>query len=838
MKTTKKLLAIVLCFVMLFSSVAAGGNGLGEALEAFVVKASAEVIKSGETGEGLTWVLDSDGVLTFSGEGEMGNEGHYNPSWTNFKRYVKSVSIGEGVTNICAYAFSGCTELTDVVIGADVKSIGDNAFNGCTGLTGITLPGEMTGIGNNVFENCTGITEITVPDKVKSLGDNAFSGCSGLNDITIGKAMASLGKSVFSGCSSLTKINWNARKCDCFSRYLNVFGGAGSAKDGIEVVFGNTVQEIPNLMFDGNKNLRSVVVGNNVKTIGYYAFNGCSGLQSITMGNSVSLIDEYAFSDCSSLKKIVFPDSLEAICLWSFSGCTSLSEIDFGEGVEYIGSTAFDYCTSLTSVTIPDSVTTLSDSVFQRCFSLRSVIIGSGVKNISYNLFRGCTALKNISIPETVTSINDLAFVGCTALSEIVIPDSVVSIGSMAFDGCKALKSVYIGTGVVSIGEYAFRGCSTLREINWNAKNCEYDDTGKYGYSRYAFDSAGTEGSGITVTFGDSVETIPEDLFYAKYDSYRPNIKTVVLGKSVNTINREAFVGCTNLTDVYFDGSEIDKMKIEIFPGNDELLDAEWHYNSVGPLVSYTVTLDANGHGETSTRKVTNNSLVPKPADPVAEGYTFGGWFKESSCSTPWNFSTDTVTSNVSLYAKWEIRQFTISFNSNGGTAISPITQDYGTKIEAPAVPVKNGYTFVRWEPAIPSAMPAGNLTVKAVWSKNDDNPGGDEPVTYNLPVFGSGSAPYKTIVTVTFSLPDIPAGAEVWIDGVRINESAGKYSMKLGQLESDKTFRIEVKKGDRVLDGKDVKVSVDNGLFARIISFFVNCIFNDFLWRERYIDF
>ena len=129
---------------------------------------------------------------------------------------------------------------------------------------------------------------------------------------------------------------------------------------------------------------------------------------------------------------------------------------------------------------------------------------------------------------------------------------------------------------------------------------------------------------------------------------------------------------------------------------------------------AYTVTFQSEGGSEVASQ-IRANTPADQPADPTKEGYTFIGWYKGEE---KWNFA-DAVTEAMTLTAKWQLNQYTITFDTAGGSEVPSITQDYGTAITPPAAPTKTGYTFAGWDKTIPSTMPAENITLTARWQVN-----------------------------------------------------------------------------------------------------------------------
>ena len=146
-----------------------------------------------------------------------------------------------------------------------------------------------------------------------------------------------------------------------------------------------------------------------------------------------------------------------------------------------------------------------------------------------------------------------------------------------------------------------------------------------------------------------------------------------------------------------------------------------------------------------SSENVLDGQTISNTA-PTQTGYSFAGWYIDAALTQSYNVSSPVVQS-LQLYAKWTINQYTITFDSADGSAVDAISQDYNSEIDAPADPTREGYTFNGWSQAVPSVMPAVNLTLTAQWLINtytitfNSNEGSAvSPITQN---FGSNvSAP------------------------------------------------------------------------------------------------
>jgi uncharacterized repeat protein (TIGR02543 family) len=147
-------------------------------------------------------------------------------------------------------------------------------------------------------------------------------------------------------------------------------------------------------------------------------------------------------------------------------------------------------------------------------------------------------------------------------------------------------------------------------------------------------------------------------------------------------------------------------------PGDDLTLIAQWSINT------YTITFNSNEGSDLTSITQDYNTNVTAPSEPTRTGYSFSGWFSDTALENAYTFSTISAN-NITLYAKWTINQHTITFDTDGGTTINSITQDYNSEVTAPIDPTRTGYTFNGWDVSIPSTIPSEDITLTATWTIN-----------------------------------------------------------------------------------------------------------------------
>ena len=167
-------------------------------------------------------------------------------------------------------------------------------------------------------------------------------------------------------------------------------------------------------------------------------------------------------------------------------------------------------------------------------------------------------------------------------------------------------------------------------------------------------------------------------------------------------------------TDWYLDDTKYD---FNAAVTGDMTLTAKW------TAKSYTITFDTDGGSAVAPITQGYGTTINALAAPTKTGYTFMGWNPALPATMP--------AGDMTIKAQWRINRYTITFDTDGGSEIAPITQDYGTQITAPADPTREGYTFIGWDKAIPTTMPAGDMTITAKW-KDSEKPTGEIKISKN----------------------------------------------------------------------------------------------------------
>ena len=384
-----------------------------------------------------------------------------------------------------------------------------------------------------------------MPNNLKEIGEGAFGGCTSLIDIAIPGSVTTIGIYAF----SYTKWLENQKSKKTLIIVNGILIDAESATG--DVTIPNNVTCIGGGAFSDCTTLTSITIPNNVTKIGDFAFDSCTSLTDIKIPNSVTEIGRFAFYNCTDLRNFIVDDDNQDFS--SIDGVlynkdkTTLIQYPCGntrtdyivpDSVKEIGYSAFKGCTNILSITIHDNVETIgggsgigsggggffAGGVFSDCTNLTSVTLPSNLKAISTSLFSNCSKLKNIIIPDKVTYIGSDAFAYCSSLESIKIPESVTYIGFDVFQQCNSLKSLAILGDIDDISKI-FGGIDGLKNLTIGEK-----------IKKLSFKDVRKCTSLEKLTLREGIESIGTCAF-----TTQPNLKYVVIPKSVKTIGERAF---------------------------------------------------------------------------------------------------------------------------------------------------------------------------------------------------------------------------------------------------------------------------------------------------------
>ena len=557
----KKLFSVLLAVIM-----AVGVFSVGLTANA------ADIIVSGTCGDDLTWMLDSNGVLSIDGSGNMEDYRYSSAPWHDYYWDILSIVIGNSVTGIGSCAFLNCWSAKTVSIGNAVTYIGDSAFNSA-GIEGVVIPNSVVSIGESAFHRCTKLESIIIPNSVKYIEDGAFWGCDNLTTVVIGNNVEYLGHA-----------NTSPEAIGIFEYYNGVFGNC--------------------------LKLKSVTIGNSVKVIGDSTFENCLELSSVNIPNSVTAIGRYAFSNCGIAGSLTIPAATESIGYGAFS-CDNLESISVSGNNSFYSNDdkgvlfnknktilyQYPYGNISVDYTVPSSVTTIWAGAF------------SGPSNYSYNL-------KKIIIPVTCLQIGYHAFSSCGESIIISNPDCSIDDTEFTF-GSYSTMSV-----MPTIYGYSGSTAESYAE-RYERKFILIEDTAVYG--NWYDNSDGTHSRSITyIDDTTDTETKPHEWSdWTSYNSYgdEPYNERYCLhceAKEREDAERKTF----DVDKTY--NNESDGVEVfcpsETFPEGVELVTKHWSFSKVEDdyiLEVWSIAFEKDGEAVQPAKPVMLKLNLPDGISPA-----------------------------------------------------------------------------------------------------------------------------------------------------------------------------------------------------------------------------
>ena len=536
----------------------------------------------------------------------------------NFKQ-LTSISLPNSLTSIGINAFKNCNKLTSAEIPTSVISIGIGIFNGCSALTSVTIPfvGDKQHLPNDTYqypfgyifqgedyENSIQIVQnyydnrldvITsrayyVPNSLKHVTINgsgyissyAFSHYNNLNDVIIGKNVTGIGKYAFYLCN--VNVQWEEN-----SLMNNIGEYAFGSYQGTQIVLPQSIASIEQNAFAGSA-IIDLSISSTIHNIGANVFNACGYLTNIyyegtmddwcniNLSNNVSnpmhyasnfyILDENGnieFNDetFSLLTKLIIPNSVTRIGNYQFHRFIQLTDIELPNSITEIAYGAFEGCSSLTSISIPfvggkeQTPTDENQTTFVHIFG------GNVPDSIRKVTITGSSYLPNS------------AFANCQYITNIILKDSLETIGNFAFSGCKNLVNIAISSNITSIGQNAFNICNNLTNIYYEGTMDDWCNISlsnnvsnpmHYASNFYILDENGN------IEYNDEIFKLLTELVLTnqtttigQYQFYNfKQLSSILLTSSLTSVGINAFNGCINLTNIYYEGTMDDWCNISL----------------------------------------------------------------------------------------------------------------------------------------------------------------------------------------------------------------------------------------------------------------------------------
>lgn len=483
-------------------------------------------------------------------------------------------------------------------------------------------------------------------------------------------------------------------------------------------------------------NVTTVSIPKTVTSIEAYAFNYAATITAFSVDSlnpNYSAIDGVLF-DKTGTSLVSYPAGKLATTYAIPSGVTAVTDYSFAEAA------------TLTAVDIPASVTTISTNAFPWTAVLDSYQVDSQNPSFSSSngiLFNkdkttlvsypGAKSGSQYSVPSGVTAIGIQAFANAKALTTLTITEGVTSIGWGAFQGAMALTSLSIPSTVTAIGDYAFDNASALRTLTVSPLNSNFISKDSVMFSKdmtsvLAYPSALTSKTysiptGVTsiargafqnathltsITIPSSVTSIGDSAFYGAN-----SIVNIILPNGVQTIGSNAFGGTSALTSI-------------TLPDTLTTIGDGAFYNSPA-ITSITIPANVTSIGVYAffgTTALNNVYFLGSTAPEIGDS-AFGSLPVGSQVHLKDGASGFDAVSAAFNGVAPSSGVHTVTYNSNGGTAVSGGVFAFGGPIATtPVSPKRADYAFVGWSlqingatvafPYTPST--ASDITLYAKW--------------------------------------------------------------------------------------------------------------------------
>ena len=481
-------------------------------------------------------------------------------------------------TLICVpeYAYDGVVGGFDYTVPDTVTEIAKTAFAGNKYIKKVTLPEGLVTIGDHAFEKAARITSVNIPDSVTQLGEFVFYDCDYLEDISIGTGIERIPTATFMQCNSLSSVylpgNITLVEPRAFEGCMMLTEVEIGEQETIEIArnaFCDTCPET--VIWHGGSCIEDADIqttGNGGLLLANWIFDNASG------GGSAPVLPTNvpATTDAPTDEPTDAPTDEPYTPVLS-GKCGKNAFWEFKNGVLTISGTG-----EIDDLE-PDDELGLRQPWDDCMFEAEKIVVGEGITSIGNMAFAAMNNVTDVDLPSTLREIGENSFGNCISLKKIDLPEGLLSIGISAFMECLEMESIYIPSSVTSIGDDVFGLCYGLKNITVSEDNSEYASADGVLYTKdmktiLRYPAGRTEES---FEIPSGVQTIAQFAFAD--NNY---MTTLIIPKSLKKIDYDAVVESPAFSTVMYVGNESQWNNIDIKEGNGWVNSVDMIYNCYG----------------------------------------------------------------------------------------------------------------------------------------------------------------------------------------------------------------------------------------------------------------